>query len=350
MRGLIRRGLRLELVAGVVIALAMPALAVPTGAATTTTLTASSSSVTQYGETASCSLSNVVVTVANTTTPAEVPTGSVTVSDVTLDSDGNPNPAVQLATATLDPTGKASLSFALAALKTGAHSLTAVYAGNSTFNGSTSTASATSEVTVSSQCNSTFVVTVSAGTTGNAMTLTPGQAGTATVTVTPLQSAVPATAPMFVTISCSGLSDMATCNFTPENVEISPGQAAGVTSDLVLQTYAASNTSLKSAPGTGKNFKPIAWALLLPGILGLGGLAFGARRRRFLSRLSLVALVSVITLLGTTGCNPNYKYEHHGPVPNPATPAGKYTVLVTAQYSNGVTAVSHSTSLVLTVN
>jgi hypothetical protein len=39
-RGIVRRGLRLELVAGLGIALAMPALAAAAGVATTTTLTA----------------------------------------------------------------------------------------------------------------------------------------------------------------------------------------------------------------------------------------------------------------------------------------------------------------------
>jgi hypothetical protein len=62
-----------------------------------------------------------------------------------------------------------------------------------------------------------------------------------------------------------------------------------------------------------------------------------------------MALVGVVTMLGATGCNPRYGYEHHGPEPNPATPAGTYTVKVTAQSSNGVTATLRSTSFVLTV-
>ena len=118
---------------------------------------------------------------------------------------------------------------------------------------------------------------------------------------------------------------------------------------MVIQTYAVSGASLKPAPQPGQSSAPIAWALLLPGVFGLGGLAWGARRRRFLSRLSLVALVGLVTLLGTTGCNPLYNYQHHGPIQNPPTPAGNYTVLVTAQSSNGVTAITHSTTLALTV-
>jgi hypothetical protein len=66
-------------------------------------------------------------------------------------------------------------------------------------------------------------------------------------------------------------------------------------------------------------------------------------------RFSLVALVALVTLLGTTACNPRYYYEHHGPLPNPGTPAGTYTVTVTGQFNNGVTATTHHSSFVLTV-
>jgi hypothetical protein len=54
-------------------------------------------------------------------------------------------------------------------------------------------------------------------------------------------------------------------------------------------------------------------------------------------------------VLGTTGCNPLYNYRNHGPSPNLPTPAGTFTLLVTAQSSNGVTATTHSTTMVLTV-
>ena len=63
--------------------------------------------------------------------------------------------------------------------------------------------------------------------------------------------------PIFITISCSGLPDLANCNFTPENVEIAPQPVArpGVTSTMVIQTYAANTTSLSppSLPGKGSS-------------------------------------------------------------------------------------------------
>jgi hypothetical protein len=58
----------------------------------------------------------------------------------------------------------------------------------------------------------------------------------------------------------------------------------------------------------------------------------------------------LVATLGTTGCNPQYYYYNHGPGQPPATPAGTYTVTVTAQSANGVTAITNSTTVALTVN
>ncbi|MGA3345254.1 MAG: Ig-like domain-containing protein [Terracidiphilus sp.] len=337
MRGILCRGLRLELVRGLGIALAMSALTVAAGHAqsvnTTTTLTE------QAGPSATCptqgltvALTDVTVTV---TGDAGVPDGTVVIMD------GAGSSAVQLASAALDSTGQAGFGFYLS---DGDHSLSAVYAGNTTFITSTSAASS---VNIASQCDSAFVVTTS---TLAPATLTPGESGTSTVTVTPSVEFVSALkTPGFITLSCSGLPDQASCAFTPANLEILPGQDGGVTSSMVVLTYAASTTSISPATRPGTRSSPIAWAFLLPGILSFGGLAWGSRRRRWLKQLLLVALVGLVTLLGTTACNPRYKYENHGPLPNPATPAGTYTVKVTGQFSNGVTADTNSTSLVVTV-
>jgi hypothetical protein len=85
-------------------------------------------------------------------------------------------------------------------------------------------------------------------------------------------------------------------------------------------------------------------------MLGLGGLAWGARRRAWLRRQMLLALLGLITTLGTTACSPLYRYYNHGPTVNIPTPSGTYTVTVTGQSSNGVTAITNSTTISVTVN
>jgi hypothetical protein len=348
-RGINRRGLRLDLVAGLIIALAMPALLVVAAqaqAATATTLTAGTLPA------GSCSQP---LTIAVTSGGAPVTGGNVAIYD---QFNGN---AVTVATVALSSAGTASPTVDLAA---GSHSLTATFAAQTV--GTTSYAASTSApailVSVATECE--FSVAISnispSSTTAGTLTLTPGQSGSATVTVTPSVEFTSAlAAPMSVSISCSGLPDGATCVPTPENLEIlsttpescpsgSPASACPPTSSLLIETFAASSAS--ATPPQGNGSTPIAWAILLPGALCLGGLAFGARRRRWLSRLSLLALVGLVTVLGTTACNPRYYYLNHGPPANPATPAGTYTVTVTGQSNNGVTTTSHATTFVLVVN
>ena len=116
---------------------------------------------------------------------------------------------------------------------------------------------------------------------------------------------------------------------------------------MVLATQGGSIAGVqpKDAPGT----HPVAWAILLPGTLGLGGMAFGLRRRRFLSRALMLALLAFVGILGSTACSPLYNYRNHGPTPNLPTPTGTYNVTISAQSSNGVAATTHTTTVALTV-
>ena len=66
--------------------------------------------------------------------------------------------------------------------------------------------------------------------------------------------------------------------------------------------------------------------------------------------MSLIVLIGLVTVLGATACAPRYNYYNHGPPYNLPTPSGTYTLQVTAQSSNGITATTHSTSFALTVN
>jgi hypothetical protein len=276
-----------------------------------------------------------------------VPAGTVNIYD---NASASP---VLIASATLNGSGQATVSLYLNnnSPTTTPHTLQAVYAGNSTFATSGSTFAS---VSISAQCTANFAVSVSniSPATSGAMSLTAGQSGTATVTVTPSQTFVASLndtgAPAFITVSCSGLPTLTSCTFTPESLELLPGQDAGVISSMLIETQ-AQTASAVPAGGAGHKNNPVAWAILLPGMLGLGGLAWGARRRRWLQRLSLVALVGFVATMGTTGCNPRYYYYNHGPGNPPATPSGTYTITIAGQSSNGVTAITNTTTFQLTV-
>ena len=337
------RSLRLPWIAGLGVALAVfPAVRAMGQAATTTTLSAQSS-------TQACSVAGQTTTLTTLTiavsSASGVPTGTVNIEDRTSPT-ATPT---MIASATLDLTGHATVTLDLA---NGSHALEAVYAGSSAYATSTSSSA---PLSITAQCASEFVVTVSNISPSNAgaMTLTAGQTGTATVTVTPSQqfvtSLITTEAPTFVTVSCAGLPSESSSYFTPTNLAIQPGQDAGVSSTMVIQTTSATVRSTPPTAPFGRPNSPVAWAILLPGLLGLGGLTWGARRRRWLQRLSLLLLAGIVTTLGITGCNPLYYYHNYGPSNPHQTATGTFPITITGQSTDGVVSVINTTTMTLVV-
>ncbi len=339
MRGLNCRSLRLDWVAGLGLALALavlPASAAAQQIATHTALTVETSEQGGYTQ----ATATVAVTAAD----------GLPASGVVVIQDGDR----QLAESVLNAQGVAAPVFSLPA---GDHDLRAVYVGDASH---LSSASATSDATAQTSSTPGFTLSLApVPPSALPLTLTAGNAGTIAVAVVPQDNAA-LTSPMFVTLSCSGLPTLATCTFTPESVEILPTTPASCpanslpsacppVSSMLLQTAGQNTSRLVRPVPIGRTGRPVAWAILLPGMLGLGGLAWGARRRRWLQRMALLALVGLVTALGTTACKPLYNYYNHGPQPNPATPSGTYTVTITAQATNGVTAITNNTTMVLTV-
>ena len=320
------RRLNLEWVAALGLAVAAPAWSAGQQAALQSTATSLSAATRiQNGHTVA---SFAVAVKGEDGTPA---TGAIPATGaVVIQEDGR-----ELAGAALSAEGQARLEFALPA---GNHNLVAVYSGDATHQGSNSQVS---PVRAQAAATPDFTVSVSPA----SLSLTAGQSGTAIVSLTP-SNANSLTGPMFVTLACAGFPDQSSCTFTPENVEILPNATAPVTSSMVLVTQAQNRTA---AALVSRDHNSVAWAVLLPGTLGLAGIAFSVRRRRWLSWLSLVVLVSFVSVLGTTACAPRYNYYNHGPDRNLPTPPGSYTLTITAQSSNGVTANTHTTQFALTV-
>jgi len=339
-----RRGLRLEWVAGLGLALALlPAQAQQMASATSLNVETSDVS----GRTQASA--SVAVTGAD---------GLAASGVVSLEEGSR-----QLAQVALDGQGKAAVVVALSA---GAHTLRAVYAGDATHLAS---ASAASDVTGAASASPNFTLTLSAVAPSTLpLKVTAGQTGTVAVTIVPQDNAA-LNAPMFVSLSCSGLPALSSCTFTPESIEIlsttpascaagSPASSCPPVSSMLIQTQGQGGASGASAlPGAlPRRGSTAVWAIVLPGMLGLGGLAWGtkfgrARGKHWLQRLALVGLLGLFTILGTTACSPLYSYYHHPPLdsPTPPTPSGTFNITVTGQSSNGVTSISNNTTMVLTV-
>ncbi|MFZ0392958.1 MAG: Ig-like domain-containing protein [Terracidiphilus sp.] len=321
------RGMRYFPFAAFILALAIPASAAARPQATETTLRA------QTLDRSGSTQATLSVTVSGEDgLPAQ---GAVVIEDGEL----------QLAGAALNADGEAQI---VVGLPPGQHNLRAVYIGDPAHQRSRSDVE---PVSAASGDTPDFEISVNPA----SLTLTAGQSGTVTASVTPVDASA-LTAPMFVTLSCSGNPDQSSCSFTPENLEILPNATKAVTSSIVVATQAqpthyggTSAAHPPARPPAHPGSHRAALAVLFPGALGMIGLAFSARRRRWLSRLSLLALLALVACLGTTACNPLWNYQNHGPPYNLPTPSGTYTLLVTAQSSNGVTASTHTTKLVLTV-
>lgn len=326
MRGIGCRGQRLEAIAGLVLALALPAAGATQGMPkqpTQTGLTAETHD--QDGRTRA----TIEVTVSSQD-------GVPAAGAVAIEDGGR-----QLAGASLDGDGRATLAIDLAG---GDHSLRAVYLGDDAHRGSVSQSAG---VHADAGTTPDFSISVSPA----SLSLPLGQSGSVTASITPINNSS-LTAPMFVTLSCSGLPDQSSCTFTPENIEIlptscpDPGTAScPIKSTMVVETQLG--TGALALPRTSKHAGPASWALVLPGALALVGLAL--RRRKWMGNLSLLVLLGAISMLGATACNSRYNYFNHGPPHNPPTPAGTYTLNISAQSSNGITAITHSTTMSLTV-
>ncbi len=171
-------------------------------------------------------------------------------------------------------------------------------------------------------------------------TITAGQPGTFTLTVTPQGSF---TSP--ISFSCTGLPALATCAFSPASVT---PNSSNVTTTLTITT-AAPTASL--ARPFGRRSSPLyAIWLVLPAML-LGTVGMAAPKRRKLLSYSIVFLLVSGCLLqvacsgasnGGSGGNGGGGGGGSG---TGGTPSGTYTVTVTGTAG----ATQHTTTVTLTV-
>jgi Bacterial Ig-like domain (group 3)/FG-GAP-like repeat len=262
-------------------------------ASTTTALTSSAATSTAGGSV------TFTATIAGPSGATVVPTGTVTFLDGTT----------TLGTGTLNGSGVGTYS--TSALATGAHSITAQYGGDSNFAASTSAA-----VTVTVQAvPASFTVSASP----TSLSITPGQTGTTTLSVTPAGGFAQA-----VSFACTGLPSEASCTFAPATV--TPG-ASAVTTTLTITTAAPQASAERSRISA------------LPGLLALGSLFLfampgtkrGAGWGRWFVLVIALGLSVGLSSCGGGGSGSGGSGGSGGTTTtNPGTPAGASTVTVTA--------------------
>ena len=274
--------------------------AAATPPATTMTLSPSTTSI------ASGQSVTLTATVAATSGSA-VPTGTVTFLDGTA----------TLGSGTLNSSGMAT--YTTSALGAGSHLLSASYAGNTSFAGSTSSAVT---VTVNAVgADFTAALNPASG------TVIRGQSAITTITLAPVNGFSGS-----VSLSCSGLPAGAVCGFSPASVAVNESAA--------MSTVTISTTAASAMNAPGRPFDPRAPDGVL--LAGIGLLPLLGRRRRTAARWLRGGMIVALAL----GAGALLQSCGGGGAGSTATPTGTYTITVTATAGSTV----HSATYALTVN
>ncbi len=237
-------------------------------------------------------LQNSVTLMAKVASPTNTPAGSVTFLD------GN----TPLGTTTLDGTGSATLT--LSTLAMGSHSITAAYAGNVNFAGSTSSAMTETVEDFSLAASGASVLSI---------TVMPGNTASYTLQLAPVGGSTFVGA---VALTLTGLPAGATYTVTPPVI----AAGSGITTVTVTVNTAKTSASLSSPKG-GIGFpKPLVLALFLP-LLGTRKLRRALRLQMKTSALMLVVL-GVLMVTGMTACGSGSGFFAQAPQTYPMTMTG----------------------------
>jgi sugar lactone lactonase YvrE len=250
-------------------------------------------------------VSNSLTLTATVAATVSTPTGSVDFYDGTT----------LLGSGTL---ASGSAAYATSSLAAGSHSITAVYAGDSSFSSVTSSAV--------SQVVSDLTLAVASGGSSTA-TVSPGGTATYNLTIGPsFGSDLPAA----VSLSASGGPTSSVITITPQTI----AAGAGTTDVTVAVQVPATAAAVR---------RPHGWTLALSiPLMGMLVLPFGIERRRMSLKRVVFAFVLLVLLVSSgamVGCGTD------SPVATPPAQSRNYTVSVTATSGS----VSHSTALTITV-
>ncbi len=276
----------------------------------------------------------VTISPAASSTTLQAPSGGSVNGQITLKatvSGDNPTGSVSFSAGSTS-LGTATLTSGVATLQTsfaaaGSYSVTAAYQGDQ--NNAASTSSAATIVIAAPDF--TVAATPTSG------TITPGQTATFTFTVSPIGGYAGT-----VNFSCGTLPSQAACSFSPASVTPSGGSPASTTLTVTTAVSSAMlNPERRSSPSLPP-WLPAGGLAMAGGI----GLAFTSKRiwrlNQQLRGFCWALLLTSLCLLAS-GCGGGGNSSPS----NPGTPAGSYTVSVTASGSAG--GPQHAMSITLIV-
>jgi hypothetical protein len=212
----------------------------------------------------------------------------------------------------------------LSQLTLGTHVITFQYSGDASFQPNT----ASSTITVTTAPAPDFSI----GSSPASLSVTPGQTVKAQLTIT-----ANAGLSGSVTFACSGLPAESTCSFAPASLTASPGQAS--TTTLSIGTTAASSALRTLARVTrARTMTALAVLLIVP---------FCSGRRRQWQRFSLLIGVLTLSTVSIVGCGGTGSSSMRST--ETGSPAGSYTVTVTATSATGGIAITHTLPLTVVI-
>lgn len=223
--------------------------------------------------------------------------------------------------------GEASLT--TSQIPGGTQSVTAVY------HPATTSYASSASPQVEAQATSTvpaFTVTANP----SSSTVAPGDFATTVLTITSQNGFNGA-----VSLSCSNLPAEATCTFTPNN--LTPPANGTITSSLQIATNAPSGVTKNAMPTRPGEHSSHLYYAFLPG--GIALLSLVGLRRRNATALRLLAIFALlgVGMMSLTACGARYDYLKHKPFPNYGTPAGNYSVIISA-YSSSASGIVQATT------
>jgi hypothetical protein len=231
-------------------------------------------------------LGSSVTFAATVSAPTPTPTGTVSFMEGTTVLGSAPLSTNGGVTVSLDLSGNAS--WATTSLKTGSHTITAVYSGDTTF--ATSTSAPVKNV-VQDFTNTN---------TGKAsQSVMPGESTSYTFTIAPVGAT---TFMSDVNLKVEGLPEGSTATFSPVKVAAGGGSAT-VTLNV---TTSSSLSARNSRPQRGPLSHDVPVAL---GMLGLAGLGAARKYRRKMPRMLMVMLLlagSLLPVAALSGCAGGY--------------------------------------------